>query len=535
MTNSSKKALDLLCYADIEKIQAEIEKDLEKSPAMPEPIQVPIPAAEPVLFEPAPYESAPPDFVRAEAPDELNVPDMPESNELLEQLIAPDFEPNFEPDFEPNSEQNPFADSEADISPTGGFYQEIHKPAPFMTAIPEKRHPRLFKSWRSAIALLLVCTLGTGSLGFGLSAAWVFLGPRGNGAEYVYQSGGVNSITLTSRSYIFESVPSGQGAKSLPDIVERLEPSVVGITTYRADHATGTVRAAGMGSGIIFAESDDRIFIVTNRYIIRGAARVYVSISGSEPLRARSVGSYIDMDLNIMSVYKADLVRAGIDSFVIAAFGNSGQMRVGDTVLAIGNAMGEGNSVTRGVVSATDMSISLRSSNESLNLTVLQTDAAINYGSSGGPLINTKGEVIGININRASDIIFGMTQVEGMAYSIPADIAAPILYELVNRPHAAIGIEGQTINEEIAAYFGIPALGVRVRGVAENRPAYRAGILPNDVITGFNGQPIFDMAQLQQIIRASEIGSIAEVRVLRNGTDIINFNVQLDALLLDVF
>jgi serine protease Do len=262
-----------------------------------------------------------------------------------------------------------------------------------------------------------------------------------------------------------------------------------------------------------------------------------VSINGSEPIAARPVGSNYDYDLAVAYIYKEQLLDAGITSIAFATFGNSDEIRIGEVVLAIGNAMGDGTSVTRGIISAEERPVQLPDRFHPIML--LQTDAAINYGNSGGPLINTKGEIIGININQAAGLIIGSSLAEGMNFSISSNVAAPILEEIVATYRMpAMGIVGISLADDAqnrAAEWGIPELGALVVEVQEGRSADRAGILPGDLITSFDGQPIFDMLQLVTAVRTKEIGDIVEVRILRGGSFAITLQVELGMMYRDSF
>jgi serine protease Do len=404
------------------------------------------------------------------------------------------------------------------IEPTD-FYRETIKAAPK-------------KTWtKAAIIVFFICTFGMSALGFGMGAGWAFFQNEGDGVNAENSS---REATFTGTSYVFESTEPS--VATLSDMVELIAPSVVGITTYRKD-ATFPANETSYGSGIIFADSTDRIFIATNLYVVRGGYRWDVTIGENEPVAAYPVGLNHNYDLAVAYVYKEDLVAAGINSIVHATFGNSDEMRIGDVVLAIGNAMGEGTAVTRGIISAAERAVSLP--DRSTPLTMLQTDAAINYGNSGGPLVNTRGEIVGININQATWLIIGSSQVEGMGYSISSNIAAPILDEIIaNYRMPAIGIMGVSLNEDMqnrAEKWGIPEFGVLVLSVQEGRPADLAGILPDDVITSFDGQPIFDMEQLQNAIRAKEIGDTVEIRILRNGTRPLIVYAELAVMMRDTF
>jgi len=409
-----------------------------------------------------------------------------------------------------------------DAPVTGGFYRETVK-----SPLPA---PRAYNPWfKRAVAIFLVATLGMGSLGFGIGAGIGFFTRQDNTTTVGTNGEPANDATFTSTSPSFTDITEQTG--TLADIVEALQDAVVTITARPAQNPSLTERH---GSGIIFAEDDTRIFIVTNYYIVRGGGdRFDVRIAGGRTVDGRPVGMDSTADIAVLYVEKSLLLEVGIDTVVIATFGDSDQMRVGDTVLAIGNAMGGGNAVTRGVLSSASQTVVLPAGGHTLPL--LQTDAAINYGNSGGPLINTRGEVIGININQASNLIFGVTNVEGISFSIASNIVVPLLEDLIHGRRPALGIMGSSVSEAMAAELDIPPLGVFVSNVVPGRAAYRGGMLDGDIITGFNGQPVFNWQQLVYAIRASQIGEAVEVRVLRYGTTAITLYIELDVMVVESF
>ena len=426
-------------------------------------------------------------------------------------------------------------DIERDLQNSGESVRELRQEAwPVFfseTAIREENFgtmPKLAKrvSWtRTAVIVFLICTLGTGTLGFGIGAGFGRFrnenGEASQSAERLFETA----------SFIFETVEQEARIGTLADMVELVVPSIVAITTHRSD--SSNLPAITHASGIIFAEDNERIFIATSWSVVRNAERWDVSINGSDPVPAFPVGSERESDLAVAGVYKSDLLERGIDSVVIAAFGDSSQMRIGDVVLAIGNAMGDGISVTRGIISATEDYFFLPGRDLFAPLMVLQTDAAINMGSSGGALINMRGEVIGININHASNI-FGSSPVEGMGYSISSNFAAPIVERMTFSPFPAIGITGFTVNAEIAERLSIPMLGAYVYSVVRERAAYQAGIMEDDVITGFNGQPIFNFDDLLVMVRSSRVGDVVELNILRDGATIVK-QVELMYMAIDNF
>jgi len=489
---------NLFDLSDIEKIQEEIECDLQKI----EPINIESPLEQKNVIDTT-FEAASQEF--SPKYQFLNMDEewknlLEEADPLHGTALTPD-----------------------DSQLTGGFYRETIK----NTTLQGQG----FGSWfKKAVAIFLACTLGMGSLGFGIGAGMEAL-VRRNSTESTDIMNTQSDITLTSVAYTFENITEDPSTGTLADIVEALKPSVVGITSRIVQGPfEGEER---QGSGLIFAENDNKIFIVTNHYVVQGGGNSFdISIAGSETIIGRPAGSDSAAHLAVLSVEKSQLVEAGIDTIVIATFGDSDQMRVGDTVLAIGNAMGYGNAVTRGVISASEQSVLLPVGH---TLSLLQTDAAINYGNSGGPLINTRGEVIGINFDQASLLLFGRASIEGMGFSISSNIVAPILDDLVNGRRPALGIMGATITEQTAVNLGIAPLGVYVSTVIPGRAAYRAGMLESDVITGFNGLQVFNWDHLVQAIRTVRIGETVEVRVLRNGTEAITLYVELDVLVVESF
>ncbi|MCL2286253.1 MAG: trypsin-like peptidase domain-containing protein [Firmicutes bacterium] len=496
-----KKALDIFGLTDIEKIQAEIERDLGKAEQ-----------SEVVGFS-----------YRLENPEEISV--SPDTNPFQDTFEpAPDVSASAElstDTYKPHDSDWLKADAEDDNSAiTRGFYRETIKNV--------HKEKRVASAWlKKAVALFLVITLGMSTLGFGIGAGFGYFNRQNKDSLDISNAEGP---VLTSMGYTFENILEGTETGTLADIVEFLKPSVVGITTRVMD---GPVEVdVRQGSGLIFAESNDRIFIATVLSLVQGGGNSFeVNIMGGRSVIGRPASSDSRAHLAVLYVEKSQLVAAGIDTIVIATFGDSDQMRIGDTVLAIGNVMGYGNAVTRGVISASEQTVPL---GEHV-LSLLQTDAAINYGNSGGPLINTRGEVIGLNFDGAASLIFGRTQVEGMGFSISSNIVAPILDDLVNGRRAALGIMGRTITESVAENLGIPAIGVHVSDVLPGRAAYRGGMRGDDIITGFNGMHVFNWNQLVHAIHTAGVGEAVEVRVLRYGTTEITLFIELDVMVVENF
>ena len=379
-------------------------------------------------------------------------------------------------------------------------------------------------SWaRSAVIVFLVCTIGTGTLGFGLGAGFGRVRTLNDSAAFA---------NLNFETVIFETINEYAVVASLADLVELVVPSVVAITTERDDPPVG-LPTVSHGSGIIFAEDATRIFIATSWSVVRTGCRWLVSVNGKPPVNAFPFGSERETDLAVAAIYKHDLLHVGVDSVVIASFGDSSEMRVGDVVLAIGNAMGDGISVTRGIISATEDEFLLPGRAGEAPIVVLQTDAAINMGSSGGALINGRGEVVGININHASNI-FGASPVEGMGYSISSNFAAPIVNAMVHSRRPALGVSVRDVPQEVAFEREIPRLGAYIVSVDANRAAYIAGIRPGDIITGMGGFPVFSREELVSIIRTFQVGDEVTVNILREQTP-MTFDLVLMYIILENF
>jgi len=273
----------------------------------------------------------------------------------------------------------------------------------------------------------------------------------------------------------------------------------------------GTSRESqNAGSGIIFHQTSKNIYIVTNYHVISGAKNVNVSFGNDKFVSASLVGRHQLSDIAVISVSRESLKNIGITSVKTAYFGNSDKLNVGDNVIAIGNAFGAGNIATRGIVSVIQKDIPITQTD---NLSVIQTDAAINNGNDGGALINTNGEVIGINTAK-----YAYYAVEGVGYSISSNIAKPVIEEIMNKRETPyLGVTVKSITEQDTEESDLPQMGVIVKDVVHGGPANRAGIQIGDVITGFNSTPIFTPTQLTEAVRKCNVGDTVEIDIVRNG------------------
>ena len=257
--------------------------------------------------------------------------------------------------------------------------------------------------------------------------------------------------------------------------------------------------------------------IATNNHVVEGANALTVGFSDGTTADATIVGTDSDADLAVISVQASGLSEDTLSTIKVAVLGSSDDLKVGETVIAIGNALGYGQSVTTGVVSAKDREVSFTDG----TMTLLQTDAAINPGNSGGVLVNLNGEVVGINNAKLED-----TSVEGMGYAIPISTAQGTLETLMNSGSipegeaAYLGILGRTIDSTYSEALGMPS-GVYVSQVVEGSPAETAGIAAGDVITGFEGNTVSTMDGLKDRISAQQAGTEVQITLQRanqNGT-----------------
>ncbi len=315
--------------------------------------------------------------------------------------------------------------------------------------------------------------------------------------------------------------PISKNSDNSVKIIKSVKPSIVCITTTikLKDMFNIPYLESGAGSGIIFAQTDEKVYIVTNSHVIDGASAVGVSVENSGVVPAELIGKKETADIAVISIKKSDLIRVGVNKVTAAKFGNSDNLNMGDSVIAIGNALGNGNTATSGIVSAVNKEINI----DGLTLNVIQTDAAINPGNSGGALINVKGEVIGINTAKLAS-----TEIESTGYSISINVAKPIIENIMNHTSAPyLGVYISKIDEEEAEAYGLPVTGVIVEDVIQNSSAERAGIQKNDIITVFNDTPVFTPEQLTNAVQNCRVGDTVEVRIIRNAHEMITLKVKL--------
>ena len=334
---------------------------------------------------------------------------------------------------------------------------------------------------------------------FGLVAGACFVGVS-VAKDKLYPST-ADRIETTSGTTSAKSETSSSGSSSsssnVASVVNEVMPSVVSITsTIQSSnyYGFGTQESEGAGSGFIVAKTKDNLMIATNNHVVSDATSLSVGFADDTTAKATVVGTDSSADLAVISVKIKDIKDSTASKIKVATLGSSDDLKVGEEVVAIGNALGYGQSVTTGVVSAKNREVSL--TDGTMNL--LQTDAAINPGNSGGVLINMDGQVVGINNAKLED-----TSVEGMGYAIPITTAKTILTDLMNassvstKDAAFLGVVGRDINESYSSALGIPS-GIYVSQVVSGSPAEKAGISAGDVITKFEGNNVSTMSGLKE-------------------------------------
>ena len=337
----------------------------------------------------------------------------------------------------------------------------------------------------------------------------------------IFNLPGADQLTSSSEDERQITVLTTQES-DITEVVADVMPSMVSITeyfTYQTQDFFGqrySQDTDASGSGIIIGETDDEYIIVTNNHVIEDATQIEVTFIDDTVATAYLKGTDVSKDIGVISVLKSDLSSDTIDQIKIARLGDSESLVLGQNVIAIGNALGYGQSVTTGIVSALDREITTQNGYTNY---FIQTDAAINPGNSGGALLNIAGEVIGINSNK-----IGETRVEGMGYAIPISSVRDIIEDLMGRDTLIevdeddmgyIGIYMQEVTEEISSYYNMPQ-GIYVTDLVDGGGAGKAGIEVGDIITGFEGTKVTTNDGLKRLLKYYAVGDEVEVTFVRN-------------------
>ncbi|MBO4903605.1 MAG: trypsin-like peptidase domain-containing protein [Lachnospiraceae bacterium] len=313
----------------------------------------------------------------------------------------------------------------------------------------------------------------------------------------------------------------GEVGMSVTELAKNNLPCVVSITNTSVkqlrDMWGNGIREyenVSRGSGIIIGETDDELLIATNSHVVNGADSITVGFVDSEIYDATVKGEDSEIDLAVIGIKMSDIKKSTLDEIKIAVIGDSDALAVGEQVVAIGNAVGYGQSVTTGIVSALDRDVP----DDDVDTKYIQTDAAINPGNSGGALLNMKGEVIGINSAKIMS-----TYVEGMGYAIPMNTANPTIETLMNRKTREkvdedkagyLGITGVSVDAQTSKMYDIPE-GIYLQEVLEDGPAEKAGMLKGDIIKKFDGVSVTTIAELREKLDYYEAGEKVDLTICR--------------------
>lgn len=382
--------------------------------------------------------------------------------------------------------------------------------------------------WKKALAVVLSAAC------FGVIAGVSFLAVASLGgyqdqaaaAAAVAESQGADSASGTQNADAGNNASVTQGTTSMvvtdvTEVVEQVMPAIVAITNESVTSIesfwgqTYEQQQESAGSGIIIGQNDDELLVVTNNHVVEDATQLYVGFIDNSIVEAQVKGTSPSMDLAVIAVKLEDVESDTMDAITIATLGNSDSLKVGEPVIAIGNALGYGQSVTTGVVSALNRVLEVDETGTSNAM--IQTDAAINPGNSGGALLDINGQVIGINSNK-----IGGNAIEGMGYAIPISSAQPVIEQLMNQEtrealdeanRGYLGISCINVTSAMAEAYGMPE-GIYVAQVYPGTGADEAGIVKGDIITGINGMTVTTQDDLLNAMQYYAIGETIEITVM---------------------
>ncbi len=378
---------------------------------------------------------------------------------------------------------------------------------------------------------------------FGLVAGGIFTGISYAGTKALgitSESGkeaGTKGSTNSSSSVQQTNTGSAKDLSDVSAIAKAAMPSIVAITntgtvSYQTFWGTTERESESCGSGIIIRQDNDYLYIVTNNHVVADADTLTVQFSDNETVSCEVKGTDKADDLAVVRVALDSIKAETLNSIRVATIADSEGLEVGQGVIAIGNALGYGQSVTNGIVSALGRTITVQDTQSGqtiINNNMIQTNAAINPGNSGGALLNANGEVIGINSVKYAD-----TNVEGFGYAIPISDAMPIVEQLITREKvdesqsAYLGVQGNDISADVAEAYNMPE-GICIVEVIEGSAADKAGLRQGDVITEFDGQRVGTMRELKELMTYYKAGQKVNIKFsrLNNGYEEQTVEVKL--------
>ena len=354
--------------------------------------------------------------------------------------------------------------------------------------------------------------LAASAVAFGLIAGLVM-----QGVTYGFSKAGIGNGATQLATTKTTSSSSSTSSEDLSGVSSNVMPSIVSITGKFETTSqswfgqTQSSESEGVGSGIIIGKKDGKILIVTNNHVVADAKSLSVGFVDGKSASATIRGTDSDADLAVVEVNTKDMKASTLKKIAVITLGDYSKLKTGERAIAIGNALGYGQSVTGGYISALNRQVQLTDK----TMTLIQTDAAINPGNSGGALLNSKGELIGINT-----VKYSSEDVEGMGYAIPINTAKPIINKLIKNEatseseQAYLGVSGQTIDSSMASQFDMPS-GVYVQQVIKSSPAQKAGISAGDVIVSIDGSSVSTMDGLKEKISNLKAGKKVKIVVKR--------------------
>ena len=408
------------------------------------------------------------------------------------------------------------ADRQQPEAPAG---QEFN-PAPEQPKPEKKRRP-----WLTTIAMALVFGLIAGSVMVGVNAAAGTIGAAGPQAAQSDAPAGRDKVALAKADDSAKApvtAAAGAGGFTVAEVAANDMPAIVAITNksiqeiqnYFFGGGTQQYESESSGSGIIVGQTDTELLVATNYHVVSGANTLSVAFVDNSAAEAQVKGTDADNDLAVIAVKLSDVSADTLKAIKVITIGDSDALVVGEQVVAIGNALGYGQSVTAGYISALNREVTV----DGVERKLIQTDAAINPGNSGGALLNMKGELIGINAVKYAD-----SAVEGMGYAIPISAAEPVLNDLMNHETrykvaasdaSYLGITCATVTSEAVSMYGMPQ-GAYVAEVTENGPAANAGMLKGDIIVKFDGESVTSSNGLVELLGYYASGTTVQVAVAR--------------------
>lgn len=400
-----------------------------------------------------------------------------------------------------------------------------------------KKNPKNSKKLAKKIGAITLSAVLFGSVAAGSFQAVNYFSPfsKTTGSSDSTASNNSSSTSLLKTTAVSGS--SNTGSLDVSDITTSAMPSIVAITNksvqevqdYFSQFGFGgqgqpqTQETESQGSGIIIGKNDSELLMVTNNHVVEGADTLSVCFIDNQVYEAAIKGTDPENDLAVIAVPLDSISDDTMSKIAVASIGDSDSLKVGEQVVAIGNALGYGQSVTTGIVSAVNRTLSSNSSDtqdsnsssdDSSSATYIQTDAAINPGNSGGALLNMNGEVIGINSAKLAS-----TEVEGMGYAIPISRVSDIIDNLMNQTtrtkvdsdkQGTIGIKGINVTSDVQEKYNLPE-GIYVSEVTSGGAAEKAGITSGSVITKFDGKSVTDIESLQDLLQYYKAGETVEL------------------------